>query len=220
MALSASGSVDSPSAVEPVTSQKRTVTVFRCSRTAVAPSSAAPQELQKRAPSGFDSAQLGHAGTELLQLRFHLRHHGQVLLALEEVERLLEGVARVVGPSRFSQDPPQVVVRVGLVVEPVRGLGNLYRFARQPLRFAVLTLMSEDERLDLPPVHLRDVIPLVSELPPLLGQRRGLVVAPELAQRAAELRGEAREQRPAPTRFECAAGAAVPLRRSFVISLE
>ena len=52
-ARSASGSVDSPSAVEPTTSQKRTVTTLRCSRGGSAAASAAPHALQKRASSGF-----------------------------------------------------------------------------------------------------------------------------------------------------------------------
>ena len=47
-----SGSSRSPSAVEPVTSAKSTVTVFRTSRPA-APSNLPPQWLQNRAPSGF-----------------------------------------------------------------------------------------------------------------------------------------------------------------------
>jgi hypothetical protein len=49
----ASGSVDSPIAVEPVTSQKRTVTVFRCSREAGAVLSGAAQNGQKgKSPGG------------------------------------------------------------------------------------------------------------------------------------------------------------------------
>ncbi len=53
---SASGSRRSPSAVEPATSQKRTVTTFRTSRGASA-SSGAPQESQKRASSRFSAWQ-------------------------------------------------------------------------------------------------------------------------------------------------------------------
>ena len=45
----------SPSAVEPVTSQKSTVTTFRTSRGAAASASAAPHESQKRAPSRFSA---------------------------------------------------------------------------------------------------------------------------------------------------------------------
>ena len=57
-ARSASGSTLSASAVEPATSQKRTVTVFRCSRGG-STASAAPQESQKRAPSRFSAPHLG-----------------------------------------------------------------------------------------------------------------------------------------------------------------
>ena len=52
-ARTASGSRDSPSAVEPTTSAKRTVTVFRTSRAGAASTSGAPQAPQKRNPSGF-----------------------------------------------------------------------------------------------------------------------------------------------------------------------
>jgi hypothetical protein len=46
-----------------VTSQKRTVTVFRISRAGAACSSAAPQDGQKRNPSGFSAPQLGQVLT-------------------------------------------------------------------------------------------------------------------------------------------------------------
>jgi hypothetical protein len=55
---SASGSTDSPNAVEPVTSQNSTVTVFRTPARAVAVSGAA-QAPQKRKPSGFSCPQDG-----------------------------------------------------------------------------------------------------------------------------------------------------------------
>jgi hypothetical protein len=58
-ARSASGSVDSPSAVEPTRSQKRTVTTLRCARATSVAESGAPQALQKLAPSGFSCPQLG-----------------------------------------------------------------------------------------------------------------------------------------------------------------
>src|SRR5712691_2550215 len=58
-----SGSIRSPSAVEPETSQKRTVTVLRTSRTVAASASAAPQESQKAAPSRFSAPQLGQTTT-------------------------------------------------------------------------------------------------------------------------------------------------------------
>ena len=59
-----SGSVASPSDVEPTTSQKRIVTVFRTSRPSRTRSgSAAPHALQKRAPSGFDSPHRSHSDT-------------------------------------------------------------------------------------------------------------------------------------------------------------
>jgi hypothetical protein len=54
----------SPSAVEPVTSQKRTVTVFRSSRAAGScAASAAAQLPQKRKPAGFSAPQLEQIGT-------------------------------------------------------------------------------------------------------------------------------------------------------------
>ena len=56
----ASGSVDSPSAVEPVTSQKTTVTVLRTSSGGSAAMSAAPHSRQNFARSGFSAAQLAH----------------------------------------------------------------------------------------------------------------------------------------------------------------
>jgi hypothetical protein len=54
-----SGSRRPPRAVEPVTSAKRTVTVFRTSR-ARAGGKAEPQPPQKRKPSGLSCPQLGH----------------------------------------------------------------------------------------------------------------------------------------------------------------
>src|SRR5690348_1105298 len=57
----ASGSVDSPSAVEPVTSQNNTVTVLRCSR--ASPVSGAVQNPQNWKPSGFSLPQAGQAAT-------------------------------------------------------------------------------------------------------------------------------------------------------------
>ncbi len=62
-ARSASGSVDSPSAVEPTRSQKRIVTTLRCSRAGSAAASAVPHALQKRASSAFSRPQLGQSGT-------------------------------------------------------------------------------------------------------------------------------------------------------------
>ena len=61
-----SGSIRSPSAVEPVTSQKRTVTVLRTSRRGAASTRGAPHESQKRASSRFSAPQLGanHHGCE------------------------------------------------------------------------------------------------------------------------------------------------------------
>ena len=50
-ARNASGSVDSPSAVEPTRSQNSTVTVFRTSRDAAGDASAAPQLLRTGRPA-------------------------------------------------------------------------------------------------------------------------------------------------------------------------
>ena len=52
----------SPSAVDPVTSQKRIVTTLRSSRTS-ATASGAPQESQKRAPSRFSCPQAAQVVT-------------------------------------------------------------------------------------------------------------------------------------------------------------
>src|SRR5690348_13543250 len=64
-ARSASGSSRSPSAVEPATSQKRTVTTLRCSR-AGATSRRAPHVSQKRASSRFAAPQLAQITTTTL----------------------------------------------------------------------------------------------------------------------------------------------------------
>ena len=61
-ARSASGSVDSPSAVEPTTSQNSTVTTFRCSPEP--PPSAAPHASQNRAAALFSWPQVAQTGTE------------------------------------------------------------------------------------------------------------------------------------------------------------
>jgi hypothetical protein len=57
-ARSASGSVCSPSSVEPLRSQNRTVTVLRTSREDDGVPRVAPQLLQKAAPSGLSRPQL------------------------------------------------------------------------------------------------------------------------------------------------------------------
>ncbi|MDX6477772.1 MAG: hypothetical protein QOG29_359, partial [Gaiellaceae bacterium] len=58
-----SGSNRSPSAVEPLTSQKTTVTVLRCSRWATAAPSGAAQESQKCASSRFSDPHLAQMTT-------------------------------------------------------------------------------------------------------------------------------------------------------------
>jgi hypothetical protein len=55
-----SGSICSPSAVDPETSQKKTVTVFRTSRPGAASARGAPQESQKCALSRFAAPQVEH----------------------------------------------------------------------------------------------------------------------------------------------------------------
>jgi hypothetical protein len=62
-ARKAPGSSRSPSSVEPVTSQKSTVTALRCSRSAGASSNDAVQKPQKRKPTGFFSPQEGQSTT-------------------------------------------------------------------------------------------------------------------------------------------------------------
>ena len=63
-ARSTSGSVDSPSAVDPVTSQNTTDTTLRTSREAAEAPSAAPQPLQKPAPTGLSRPQLSQISTK------------------------------------------------------------------------------------------------------------------------------------------------------------
>src|SRR4051812_24015886 len=106
-ARSASGSVDSPRAVEPTTSQKRTVTVLRCSRAAGAGVTAAPHSAQNLAPSGRSWPQLTHVGTRprLLQARSdHLSDLGRRRADLDaaRLERFLlpGGRARGAGDDR------------------------------------------------------------------------------------------------------------------------
>ncbi len=60
---STSGSVESPRAVDPARSQNTTVTVLRTSRVAAADPSAAPQPLQKPAPTGLSRPQLAQMST-------------------------------------------------------------------------------------------------------------------------------------------------------------
>ena len=59
----ASGSSRSPSAVDPVTSQKTTVTVLRTSRRPAGAASSAPHAPQKRNPSGFSWPHAWQIGT-------------------------------------------------------------------------------------------------------------------------------------------------------------
>jgi hypothetical protein len=58
-----SGSSRSPRAVEPVTSEKTTVTTLRCSLAAAGAVSEAAQALQNLAPAGFSWPQLGQTCT-------------------------------------------------------------------------------------------------------------------------------------------------------------
>src|SRR3954470_3475710 len=61
---SASGSSCSPSAVEPATSQKRIVSVLRCSRAGAGAAAGVPHATQKRNPSGLAAPHWAHtAGT-------------------------------------------------------------------------------------------------------------------------------------------------------------
>jgi hypothetical protein len=62
-ARSASGSVDSPSSVEPVMSQKTTVTVFLTSRAGTAASNGVPHLGQKFASSAVSCPQLAQIDT-------------------------------------------------------------------------------------------------------------------------------------------------------------
>ena len=61
IARSVSGSRRSPRPVDPVMSANTTVTTLRASRAGSAALSGAPQDMQKRATSGFGVEQLGQA---------------------------------------------------------------------------------------------------------------------------------------------------------------
>ena len=65
-----SGSSRSPIAVEPVTSQNSTVTVLRTSRGGGVSASSAPQDPQKRKPSGFSCPQFAQTVTGHLYRHF------------------------------------------------------------------------------------------------------------------------------------------------------
>src|SRR5262245_35362481 len=113
VARSASGSVRSPSAVEPLRSQKSTVTTLRTSRGASAGASAAPQFPQKRKPSGFSLPQAAQ-----ITRRMYSR-------LTSEARRLLGAAGRIAGAVRVGSRPgerapgnDQVLVANWPVLEP------------------------------------------------------------------------------------------------------
>src|SRR6185295_3865610 len=89
-----SGSSRSPSAVEPVTSEKTTVTVFRCSIERASAGSEAPQALQNLAPAGFSWLQLGHTCTSQRLERRERVHNGGRQPGLATGERVRRVRAR------------------------------------------------------------------------------------------------------------------------------
>ena len=117
-ARSASGSVDSPSAVEPTRSQKRTVTTLRCSRAgSIASRAAAPQALQKRASPGSRARSSGmqarrgvYEGRAARSSSSTARERcgrDDVALLLVESDRLLDrsGRRRRLRPERVRAPP-------------------------------------------------------------------------------------------------------------------
>src|SRR5579862_1254278 len=126
------------------------------------------------------------------QTRELLRHEGREplanapgerddLLAFVESERLTQRCDRVLAPAGGFEHLREVVVAVALDLEHV-GVGrDLDRLARQPFRLGMVASKGEDERLDLPPERLRIHILRAAELPALLGQYFGFLVAAECA---------------------------------------
>ena len=88
----------------------------------------------------------------------------------------------------------EVAERVALAVQRVGAFGDRDGLAGELLGLGVLAAAGVDERLHLPPERLRDGVLLVAELAAEPGERLGLVVASERAERAAEQRREGREE--------------------------
>src|SRR5439155_25381025 len=111
--------------------------------------------------------------------------HRQVLLALVALQRLFECRGGLVGAAGGVQYLGEVAERVALPVQPVRALSDRHGLAGELLRLGALAAAGVNERLYLPPECLTDDVLLVSKLAAELGERLGLVVASERAQRAA-----------------------------------
>src|ERR671937_761074 len=92
-----SGSIRSPRAVEPLTSQKRTVTTLRTSRAAAASASRAPHESQNLAPSRFSAPQLGQTSMcesrRVFTAEYRDRVRNHVLALAESDPRVVAGAA-------------------------------------------------------------------------------------------------------------------------------
>src|SRR5262245_24904436 len=106
-ARSASGSTDSPSAVDPTRSQKSTVTTLRCSRAGSEPASSAPHALQKRASSALARPQLGQSGTgdsHRGEVRAELVGAGDIALRLEDLEAFRRDLRGLVAARGARED--------------------------------------------------------------------------------------------------------------------
>ena len=131
---------------------------------------------------------------ELGQPVAHLRGHGEVLLALVALERLVERGGGFVASAGGVQHLGEVAERVALQVQRVGALADRDGLAGERLGLGVLAAAGVDERLHLPPERLREGVLLVAELAAEPGERLGLVVAAERAERAAEQRRVGREE--------------------------
>src|SRR4029453_15095026 len=119
--------------------------------------------------------------------------HGAVLLALVALERLLERGGGLLSAAGGVQHLGEVAERVALHVQGVRALCDRDGLAGELLRLGVLAAAGVNERLCLSPYCLPDGGRLASDLPAELGERLGLVVTSERAQKAAAHRREGRE---------------------------
>jgi hypothetical protein len=105
-----------------------------------------------------------------------LRGHGEVLLTLVTLERLLERGGGLLSAASSGEHLGEVTERVSLEVEPVRPVGDRDRLAGEPLGLGVLAAVGVNERLYLPPKQVGDDVLLVAEFAPELSQRLGFVV--------------------------------------------
>jgi hypothetical protein len=75
---------------------------------------------------------------ELRESRAHLGDHGEVLLALVALERLLEGDGGLLAAPGGCEHLGEVAERIALHVEPIRALGDRDRLPGERFRLGVL----------------------------------------------------------------------------------